>query len=76
MATASLAHPLLSAAERSFTAGGFADGVRADGRGRGDVRSVQLGLGTLPQAAGSAEIRLGRTHVVVGVQVREEEVGG
>lgn len=40
------------------------------------MRSVQLGLGTLPQAAGSAEIRLGRTHVVVGVQVREEEVGG
>ena len=72
MATAALTHPLLSAGERAFTAGGFADGVRADGRGRGDVRRVELGLGTLPQATGSAEVRLGRTHVVVGVQVRGE----
>ena len=70
MATAALVHPLLSAAERLYTAGGFAAGVRADGRARGDVRPVALALGVLPQAAGSAEVRLGRTHVLVGVQVR------
>jgi exosome complex RNA-binding protein Rrp42 (RNase PH superfamily) len=70
MATAALVTPLTSAAERAWTAGGFADGVRADGRGRGDVRRVQLAVGGLPSAAGSAEVRLGGTHVIVAVQVR------
>ena len=59
---------VLSPDERTWLAGGFAH-VRADGRGPADARPVAAAAGVLPAAAGSAEVRLGGTHVIVGVKV-------
>jgi len=61
---------LLSPGERLWHAGGFAAGVRVDGRAPGELRRVYAAAGVLPAAAGSAEVRLGGTHGIVGVKVR------
>lgn len=57
-----------SAAEREYTIGGAADGVRADGRTPLERRPVSLETGLLPSASGSARARIGGvTDVLVGV---------
>jgi len=57
-----------SKAERAFFHGGVACDVRADGRRRFDFRALTLTLGALPHLAGSAQLRLGGTEVLVGVR--------
>ena len=42
--------------------------LRADGRRRDDFRAVDIQLGVLPQAFGSARVRLGGTEVLVAVR--------
>lgn len=47
-------------------------GKRLDGRGLTDYREVQLEMGVIERAEGSARVRLGKTEVMVGVKI---EVG-
>lgn len=65
---------LLSAAERDFIEGGAEQGVRADGRAALDVRPVTLETGVLPNAYGSARVRIGRvTDILVGIKAEVAE---
>jgi len=43
-------------------------GKRLDGRGLTDYREVQLEIGLIERAEGSARVRLGKTEVLVGVK--------
>lgn len=47
-------------------------GKRLDGRGLTDYREVQLEMGVIERAEGSARVRLGKTEVMVGTKI---EVG-
>lgn len=58
----------LSSSERKFLEGGIAQGLRNDGRGRHDFRSFSIDVGTIPQANGSARVRLGATDVIASVK--------
>ena len=59
--------------KRDYITKGADIGIRADGRGRQDIRSIQLETGMITQASGSARIKIaGGTDVLVGVKV---EVG-
>ena len=58
----------LSKAERAFVRDGIEQNVRVDGRARDDYRSMTLELGVVPQASGSARLRLGATDVMVAVK--------
>lgn len=60
----------LSEAERTYIAGGADEGVRGDGRGINDLRPLSVETGLLPQAAGSARLRLGGTDILVGVKLQ------
>ncbi|MGC8993788.1 MAG: exosome complex protein Rrp42 [Pyrobaculum sp.] len=42
---------------------------RIDGRGPDQIRDVEIKTGVVKTADGSAEVRLGKTHVVAGVKV-------
>ncbi|KPV63150.1 MAG: Exosome complex component Rrp42 [Candidatus Bathyarchaeota archaeon BA1] len=44
-------------------------GKRLDGRGLTDYREVQLEVGVIERAEGSARVRLGKTEVIVGTKV-------
>jgi len=57
----------LSRAERAFARDGIEQSIRADGRARDDYRGIVLELGVLPQASGSARVRLGATDVTCAV---------
>lgn len=48
------------------------EGKRLDGRGVEDHRNVELEVGIIERAEGSARVRLGETEVIVGVKI---EVG-
>jgi len=50
----------------------ISSGKRLDGRGLTDYREVQLEMGVIERAEGSARVRLGKTEVIVGVKI---EVG-
>jgi exosome complex component RRP42 len=43
-------------------------GKRMDGRGLLDYRDLEIKSNTLEKAEGSAEVKLGKTHVVIGVK--------
>jgi ribonuclease PH len=45
-------------------------GVRLDGRQHDELSPIEVSLGTVKQASGSSEIRLGETHVMAGIKVR------
>lgn len=60
----------LSEAERTYIAGGADVGVRGDGRAIDDLRPLSIETGLLPQAAGSARLRLGSTDVLVAVKLQ------
>ena len=47
----------------------IASGKRTDGRGLTDYREIQIELGVIERAEGSARLRLGKTEVLVGVKV-------
>jgi hypothetical protein len=53
----------------SYIAQGIELGIRSDGRGSLDCRPLELELGLIAQAHGSARLHLGRTDVIVGVKV-------
>ena len=61
-----------SDAEKEYIATGIHQNMRNDGRTCHEFRPIDLELGIVAQASGSARVRLGRTDVVVGVKV---EVG-
>ena len=65
-----MAATLLSAAEKEYIEQGVEQDIRNDGRGRLDYRPIEVQLGLIAQASGSARLRLGKTDVVVGVKVR------
>ncbi|KAL6599973.1 hypothetical protein ACP70R_045624 [Stipagrostis hirtigluma subsp. patula] len=58
----------LSEAEKRFLRGGVAGALRADGRGRLQFRPVSVDTGVVPQAHGSALLRLGATKVIATVK--------
>jgi exosome complex component RRP42 len=62
----------ISDAERAYIAQGVAQGLRNDGRGCRDMRPLELELGVIAQANGSARLRAGGTDVIVAVKVRAE----
>jgi exosome complex component RRP42 len=57
-----------SAAERTYIVKGAEQNIRNDGRRREEIRSIELELDVIPQANGSARVRLGATDVIVGVK--------
>lgn len=65
---------LLSEAERAYIERGAEQGVRADGRSALDVRPVTLETSVLPNASGSARVRIGKvTDILVGVKAEVVE---
>jgi exosome complex component RRP42 len=46
----------------------IADGKRLDGRGLMEYRPIQIEIGIIEKAEGSARVRLGKTEVMVGVK--------
>lgn len=65
---------LLSDAEQQFIERGAEQGVRADGRSSLDVRPVTLETSVLPNASGSARVRIGKvTDILVGVKAEVVE---
>ncbi|KAJ3045489.1 Exosome complex component RRP42 [Rhizophlyctis rosea] len=64
---------MISVSERDFITKGVDVAVRADGRGRHDLRALVVETGLITQASGSARARIaGGTDVLVGVKT---EVG-
>lgn len=59
----------ISDAELEFNVHCLQQGVRLDGRGCNDFRPVEIQLGPIEQASGSARVHLGGTDVLVGVKV-------
>lgn len=64
-----MAAQLISDAEREYITQGVEQNIRNDGRGREDYRAVEVQLGVIAQASGSARLKLGNTDVIVGVKV-------
>jgi hypothetical protein len=60
---------MASAGEAAFCQLSIENDVRLDGRSCLDMRPVELELGVIAQAAGSARLRMGATDVIVGVKV-------
>ncbi|PKA63246.1 hypothetical protein AXF42_Ash017714 [Apostasia shenzhenica] len=58
----------LSAGEKHFICGGIAQDLRSDGRQRLQFRPISVLIGVIPQANGSAQVRLGATDVIVSVK--------
>ena len=61
-----------SLAEQEYCTACVQHGIRLDGREPCDFRPIELELGLIAQANGSARLHLGSTDVLVGVKV---EVG-
>ncbi|PNH02161.1 Glucose-1-phosphate adenylyltransferase small subunit, chloroplastic [Tetrabaena socialis] len=67
---------MASAGEAAFCQLSIEQDIRLDGRSCHDMRPVELELGVIAQAAGSARLRMGTTDVIVGVKViRAQAVG-
>nr|XP_016458625.1 PREDICTED: exosome complex component RRP42-like [Nicotiana tabacum] len=58
----------LSIGEKNFIKGGIAQDMRNDGRKRLAYRPIYVETGVIPQANGSARIKLGPTDVIAGVK--------
>lgn len=65
----SFASARLSASELAYIASGVASNLRVDGRSRLDYRPLTLQTDTLPQANGSARLKLEETDVLVAVNM-------
>lgn len=59
---------LVGEGERRYIAAGAEQNVRNDGRTRQDIRRVEVQLGVIPNATGSARVRLGGTDIIVAVK--------
>lgn len=70
-----MASPLISGGEVEWITQGISFNIRNDGRQREDYRPLEVQLGVLAQATGSARVQLGETDVIVGVKVRMKEQG-
>ncbi|KAF6170291.1 hypothetical protein GIB67_042981 [Kingdonia uniflora] len=57
----------LSIGEKHFIEGGIAQDLRTDGRKRWDYRLLSIETGVIPQASGSARVRMGGTDVIASV---------
>ncbi|KAL5794311.1 hypothetical protein ACOSP7_002905 [Xanthoceras sorbifolium] len=58
----------LSEGEKEFIKGGIAQDLRTDGRKRYTYRPIYIETGVIPQANGSARVRLGATDVIASVK--------
>ncbi|GAU40729.1 hypothetical protein TSUD_14140 [Trifolium subterraneum] len=58
----------LSLGEQHFIQGGIAQDLRCDGRKRLTYRPIHVETGVIPQANGSARIRIGATEVIASVK--------
>lgn len=58
----------LSLGEKHFIQGGIAQDLRSDGRKRLTFRPISVETGVIPQANGSARVKLGGTDVIAGVK--------
>lgn len=58
-----------SVAERKFVEDGLTQDLRLDGRARLDLRPLHIQPSMIPQASGSARVKMGGTDVIVGVKV-------
>ncbi|MBA0781040.1 hypothetical protein Gotri_002000 [Gossypium trilobum] len=58
----------LSVGEKHFIQGGIAQDLRSDGRKRLTYRPIYVETGVIPQAHGSARVRLGATDVIASVK--------
>lgn len=58
----------LSVGERNFIKGGIAQDLRNDGRKRLTYRPIYVETGVIPQANGSAKVKLGATEVIACVK--------
>jgi exosome complex component RRP42 len=63
-----MATALLSSSEKEYIRLGVESDIRADGRKRLDFRPFALEVDTIPQAAGSARVYLGRTDILVSIK--------
>nr|URM60719.1 SAP family protein [Gymnema sylvestre] len=58
----------LSLGEKHFIKGGIAQDLRTDGRKRSTYRPIFVEVGVIPQANGSARVKMGATEVIAGVK--------
>ncbi|GER57630.1 exosome complex component RRP42, partial [Striga asiatica] len=58
----------LSLGEQNFIKGGIAQDLRTDGRKRLSYRPISVETGVIPQASGSARVKLGATDVIASVK--------
>ncbi|CAD6338178.1 unnamed protein product [Miscanthus lutarioriparius] len=58
----------LSEGEKDFIRGGIAQDLRTDGRRRLQFRALSVQTGVIPQANGSARVRLGATEIIASVK--------
>ncbi|XP_051124290.1 uncharacterized protein LOC127246781 [Andrographis paniculata] len=58
----------LSIGEQNFIKGGIAQDLRTDGRRRLTYRPIFVETGVIPQASGSARVKLGATEVIASVK--------
>ncbi|CAN6330809.1 unnamed protein product [Urochloa humidicola] len=58
----------LSEGEKHFIRGGIAQDIRTDGRRRLQFRALSVETGVIPQASGSARVRLGATEIIASVK--------
>ncbi|XP_024026328.1 exosome complex component RRP42 [Morus notabilis] len=58
----------LSLGEKQFIKGGIAQDLRSDGRKRLTYRPISVETGIIPQASGSARVRMGATEVIASVK--------
>lgn len=58
----------LSIGEKHFVQGGIAQDLRSDGRKRLTYRPISVETGNIPQANGSARVKMGETDVIASVK--------
>ncbi|XP_019190996.1 PREDICTED: exosome complex component RRP42 [Ipomoea nil] len=58
----------LSVGEKNFIKGGIAQDLRTDGRKRLAYRLIYVEIGVIPQASGSARVKMGATDVIASVK--------
>nr|GLL37913.1 exosome complex component RRP42 [Ipomoea trifida] len=58
----------LSVGEKNFLKGGIAQDLRTDGRKRLAYRLIYVEIGVIPQASGSARVKMGATDVIASVK--------
>jgi exosome complex component RRP42 len=64
---------IVSKVKRDYIASLVQQGKRMDGRGLDQFREVSVERGVVKTASGSARVKLGNTHVLVGVKIEKGE---